>query len=784
MDRYTRTAIQRAVLGGPTTTPESEPESEKIFDGLFTAIAVSSVIGFGVLAWGTYKLYGQRNKPIELVASAYHAWEESRFRPPYTPLQREDEIRLLVLEPGKGDDPIQCRLRHAILSEKPEYEALSYVWGDPAKIDYVTCDGVRVRVRESIFGAFQALRRPDSERVLWVDVLCINQPDSVEKGKQVELMGDIYASSQQVLVWLGRSTRETQNAFSTLAKAHAYLKESSWIYRAHPYSFGVLQAWGWMRLSRAQWAELDQYDWVSILTLLQHPWPRRVWTMQELVKAPKATIVHGTETIPADVFFFPILTVIASIYEEQLAVHIRKSKADLKFIHSFGWRGLESLGTIKDNYLLNLVVRHGAANGAGDPRDRIYGYRSIASDCDKSDWEVVPDYAAPVAEVYTRFARWCLLNRKQMQALSYAGPSEDSDRSSSSIGSLPSWVPDWSSMSRSRLPRTLAAIGADYNASAGSAPDLMWLANEPGVLRIRGRVVDSVERMAVSYTDFHMHYILSRKVDGRLSKLIWSKGFRQYMKKTLKMSQDDLDRVSLAQTVIERYGLSNAPDHLLPDIAWMENCKAVAFSGSSQVTPARLEAFWRTMARNRTWNGDAKVSRDFQPALAWYVSLLEQVRDGKKQNIGILPKSIAAGYDDRVLGTEVAHLEPLGNSEVERLNLLDRYWAGIWSQHFCRTEQNRLGWVPEPAQRGDLICIFDGAQVPYVIRQRIREQSEGPSLWSLGYWRRWVTDIFAVRQEDQSSPEYILIGECYIHGIMEGEVMKNQDLRSKYFALG
>ena len=52
----------------------------------------------------------------------------------YQPLEQND-IRLLVLERGSGDDEIQCHLIYAPLwGEKPNddahcYEALSYKWG-------------------------------------------------------------------------------------------------------------------------------------------------------------------------------------------------------------------------------------------------------------------------------------------------------------------------------------------------------------------------------------------------------------------------------------------------------------------------------------------------------------------------------------------------------------------------------------------------------------------------------------------------------------------------------
>ena len=41
------------------------------------------------------------------------------------------DARLLTLLEGAENDPIQCRLEVVVLDSAPEYEALSYVWGDP-----------------------------------------------------------------------------------------------------------------------------------------------------------------------------------------------------------------------------------------------------------------------------------------------------------------------------------------------------------------------------------------------------------------------------------------------------------------------------------------------------------------------------------------------------------------------------------------------------------------------------------------------------------------------------
>jgi hypothetical protein len=41
------------------------------------------------------------------------------------------------------------------------------------------------------------------KRTLWIDAVSTNQEDLQERGHQVQIMGDIYATAQGVIVWLG-----------------------------------------------------------------------------------------------------------------------------------------------------------------------------------------------------------------------------------------------------------------------------------------------------------------------------------------------------------------------------------------------------------------------------------------------------------------------------------------------------------------------------------------------------------------------------------------------------
>jgi Heterokaryon incompatibility protein (HET) len=139
-----------------------------------------------------------------------------------------DEFRLLVLLPGLDDAEIQCEIQHASLDGPPQYEALSYTWGDPKGEDsLVPCRGdpsasypIKVdegylRIGYNLECALKQLRHGTNPRTLWIDAICINQDDFEEKNQQVKAMARIYSNASRVLAWLGEHDGYTDLAFET-----------------------------------------------------------------------------------------------------------------------------------------------------------------------------------------------------------------------------------------------------------------------------------------------------------------------------------------------------------------------------------------------------------------------------------------------------------------------------------------------------------------------------------------------------------------------------------------
>lgn len=65
-------------------------------------------------------------------------------------------------------------------------------------------------------------------------------------------------------------------------------------------------------------------------------------------------------------------------------------------------------------------------------------------------------------------------------------------------------------------------------------------------------------------------------------------------------------------------------------------------------------------------------------------------------------------------------------------------WTRV--RKFCVTAEGQIGWVPIEAQYDDILCVFEGADLPYVLRRHADEDT------------------------------FTIVGHCFIHGAMFGEV--------------
>lgn len=205
----------------------------------------------------------------------------------------EYQTRLLCLSGDQGDaatSPLVCTL-HAVevlhggfgkglgLAEPApgqdrliQYDALSYTWGNNATSEVITCDGSELLVTENLCQALLALRQPETKtRWLWVDAICINQEDDLEKARQIPSMFFIYQQATQVVAWLGV---EVAGLDELLHPANGVTRDTSDLQQNSPRP------------------DIES-SCAAVQDIYRHPYFRRVWVQQEAFAASRLTFKCG-----------------------------------------------------------------------------------------------------------------------------------------------------------------------------------------------------------------------------------------------------------------------------------------------------------------------------------------------------------------------------------------------------------------------------------------------------------------------------------------------------------
>ncbi|KAK3347179.1 heterokaryon incompatibility protein-domain-containing protein [Lasiosphaeria hispida] len=209
----------------------------------------------------------------------------------YSPLPN-GAIRLLRLIPYQDkNDPIQCRIFEYPLHEPSQgthlYEALSYVWGSAENLQpiYIQPDGDslptgnnhQLHITTNLRIALSYLRDPLLERIIWIDAICIDQHNNKEKEQQVQFMANIYANANRVIVWLGETAGDSDQALGALRMAAEERRTHSAIDKPNQHQ-------------------------QAILALLKRPWFRRIWVLQEVAAARHILIKCGFSEIDGYAF--------------------------------------------------------------------------------------------------------------------------------------------------------------------------------------------------------------------------------------------------------------------------------------------------------------------------------------------------------------------------------------------------------------------------------------------------------------------------------------------------
>lgn len=705
----------------------------------------------------------------------------------------DDHIRLLVIYPPRKNkhDEIECALQPFKFdgpdTDIPPYQALSYYWGeeDPihklklrdispqehqdkettsvlngqvqaketttplerwkriARAATETTFGNDFYVRKNLLDALFHLRQPKGTITVWIDALCIDQSNILERNVQVRRMKSLYNKAGNVIIWLGKGNEETKRVMCD----DGFIQQIQ-----NPIE---LDKFGTATGMTDQGGTTLLQNWEDLANLMQSRWFSRRWVVQELALARQATVHCGNDYQNWAVFRDAVASINLKwpqIQEQDLYRRLRHGQDTVGEVKALGASvivdAISSLFTKTDHQdiiekltSLETLVATLQSFESGKPRDLIYSLLSIASDPPESAPVIQADYTKATLDVFSEFLVQSFLTSDSVDMICRHWASRPQKFSGNE--EIPRFKKRFKPKERPTVPLP------SYMPLAAGAP----FGSGQHVLNGRRNGESFVGRP--DRRNYHASKKTSPKFglpkfeNTEYEAMFWRSGADGKPGKYVEIENENI--------LPPRYqGILKVKGFLLGSIA-----EVVGPVAEGTITKECLDlAGWKT--EDETGNN---IDQDEQalPSKLWRTLVAN--RDSKGGPVNCLYEN-ACRYCLSHVGT-TGHLntgELIQKQELPQTVkiYLERVREVVWNRKFIRLamseelkvmlgtgvtkEGEAWGLGPAIAQKDDLVAIIYGCSVPVVLR---------PYYGTVGH--------------------YTLVGESYIHGFMEGEALTGRD---------
>jgi len=628
---------------------------------------------------------------------------------------------------------------------------------------------------------------------IWIDAICIDQTNIEERNSQVAMMGRIYSASSYTLGWLGREDDSTLAAVDTLSKIVSMgnrLSQSSII----PYRTGDSLAFELEGLPH-----ISINEWDALAALVSRQWFRRIWVIQEVVFAKHIIIYCGQYEIRwADLLRFS--NEITSCYgragfvSSEIYIPLDDVATSVEYhLTQLNWLQGNALSRDPEQsckqFSLQGLIMATLPFLATDPRDKIFALFSLSSLHPTAPIVARPDYSESLEICYARATRGVIHRLGDLSVLSWVQDSSIRNHD------LPSWVPDFS-------------LG-------GTNPLMLKSSIHPGVKTIStpaGPIMPE-DRLTLIATGYEIDTVFitaaERPIGGSLRKFVldpsWFEVALRMNTEGVYLGQSKTE--VLWRTLCADHGIekseSPAPSEMAESfstlvcailcadversIEVMVSRHASISSAIARTDPLYLETHspideqvrqHRTELRQKvllfheefdivrptlTAIGrlarcenfppilslpkiqDYMCSTNLHPPVQYSPVRIEQADGGLTFTI-----DVDASLEQRQNITEPTVAPSV---EAESRSPFSVVFGDVYGRRrLFVTAKGYLGLGPSSLQVGDKVYILKGANVPFLLREQEREDS-----------REGATS-------NESEMNYKLVGEAYIHGIMNGEL--------------
>ncbi|KAF2758095.1 hypothetical protein EJ05DRAFT_500613 [Pseudovirgaria hyperparasitica] len=629
----------------------------------------------------------------------------------------DGRIRLLRVKLRPREQNLELTLREYGLHDV-EFDALSYVWGDPSNVTAIKCNGCELLIGKNLHEALLEKKKRGSGTLLWADAICINQSDDTEKTTQVRMMWQIFKTASRVIIWLGAGN--SRDSIALKLAQRLYLKCDGVKYSFH-------DSYNMPDLDLKSLGEEDPYKslpWEALFGILTHEWFTRIWVVQELLVSSRSIIWRGSLDAEARVVLW--CSIMIGTHKNLYmcfnnAMNRPKESALLSRCIASGYLQTENQGIMP---IYDVLSRYPGMK-ATDPRDRFFALSGISTGLEP---EFV-DYHKTFAGIASLVGKMTLLGfpnyRRDSRGNEFIGIPKaflphrwpidwltfNANPKNEELG-IPSWIPDLISAHSSGLLMS-GFYNTKYLTGYRDVP-VPEVSDEIVLsLRDRGHLFEGPvpERIDIKGAFFDT----IGKIGPR----------RPHMP-----GPEALDTSGQDKNIDLREAFQQIVPYELAMVEWLSALRRLADPFldplASIMDDSSFESFWRTLVYNRdsTFDPDdpCKPADNSLGVSFGYWFLLKKLFMTGLQHTN----EIILWYMGYCILTRGAAPFELAESKVRD------------ARDFFVSSARRIGWVPFRARAGDHICVLKGMRIPVVLR------AHG------GAWK--------------------FIGACYVHGLMDGEV--------------
>ncbi|KIN03035.1 hypothetical protein OIDMADRAFT_27504 [Oidiodendron maius Zn] len=670
-----------------------------------------------------------------------------------------DDTRIRLLRPLKHRyyslGVLEFVLEEVDINNLPTYVTLSYTWNpaepdekeknEPSDLKPILVNSHRFDIYPNLFDALCQLEKHGQDGYIWIDAICINQKDDTECSSQVALMDTIYKTSSKTIVWLGRETAYTARAARVLAACEESAKQAT---------IQLLDAGTWNEpIDATDPAALDKYgvprlcekDWAALADVFGRRYFSRAWMVQEVALSCEIEVLCGSVTFNWDsigifAIFLTITHYLISMASQNLNTGLRlmckgahganslhltrqwctgKDVDLVRLVERYTWRGFKNKS---QGLVLLRLLQMTPTVDVTDPRDRYFSKYGIMKHMvpDQHDTSYRPEYWLSEAEVLRRYCELLILETGELSILAWAG-----EGYSRKVEGLPSWVPYFDVR-----PNTMAGLA------------------------------DTAKKLALDASGVVGYQHREHIIDGPM----------------LHVRAYEVGRI---------VACSETNTGMPKGIVYAETA-ALLFDHTAVIYPytgqSRTEAFWRTAILDHdliSRPAPADLGKSFKAWFSWYLAVA--IKGFVAQGGTLSAAATACHKLDLLAGAEtpVSQFFPTWTEILSRLVYAGEVpppdGSGMKRSKDVRAYAKE--WWKE-AQKFETIAIYS-----VLLRQALftnhghialgpRGAVVGDSIWIVAGCP--VALVLRRTSDDTGDQPYKLIGESYVHGIMNGEAVSEE----------